>query len=83
MSSYDTIFQIICMISCIISYVYDIICQYYDLMISPWAATPGRSKSLSKMMRLVENERYTVEIDSENAIKLGVSPANLLNQPRC
>ena len=27
-----------------------------------------RSKSLLKMMRIVENERFTVEIDSENAI---------------
>ena len=29
---------------------------------------PTRAKSLSKMLRMVENERFTVEIDSENAI---------------
>ena len=27
-----------------------------------------RSKSLSKMMRIVQNERCTIEIDSENAL---------------
>ena len=27
-----------------------------------------RAKSLSKMLHIVENERFTVEIDSENAI---------------
>ena len=36
------------------------------LSLSPSPLT--RSKSLSKMMRIVINERFTIEIDSENAL---------------
>ena len=34
----------------------------------PMSQHPTRSKSLSKMLRIVQNERFTFEIDSENAL---------------
>ena len=42
----------------------------WDIFSYPWTVTryATRAKGLSKMLRIVENERFTFDIDSENAI---------------
>ena len=40
----------------------------HNILLGNTATVTTHAKSLSKMLRIVENERFTVEIDSVNAI---------------